>query len=329
MAFSDATDFYDVINDTTQTTSNTRAGVELAYIRSIGKQLQTFAVPVSAAATKGKTLSTQWPTANTNSLADQLRIVAQLIAGSLQTKIYVVNLGGFDSHTGQRTSQDALLGKVSVAVSAFQDELHLNALEDRVIGMTFSEFGRRIKSNDSGGTDHGAAAPMFVFGSKVIPGIQGSNPVLPANATVDDNLNMEFDFRTIYASVLKEWFGTSDSEINTTLLNSYSTIPIIQSSGVTPGASASSALELNQNYPNPCGTSISKTTQIGFKTNGGFTSLHIYDTKGDLVSALVDNIVAPGKQTVTFNTEGLASGNYFYRLESGGTMLTRSMVVLK
>ncbi len=325
MVFIDPTAFTNIINDTTTPTPNTRAGNELKYIRSIGKQLQTFAAPVKTAAGKGKTLSAQWPTGGKNSLADQLRIVAQLIAGGLKTKIYVVNLGGFDSHDHQRDGQDPLLLKLSTAISAFQNELKLNALEDRVIGMTFSEFGRRIKSNDSLGTDHGAAAPLFVFGTKVIPGILGDNPVIPANVTGNDNIAMQFDFRQIYASVLKEWFITGEAEIAKTLLKSYSTLPIIeQQSGVETNAPKITT-ELLQNYPNPSNGS----TNVMIRTAAGNVTLRVFDTNGNIVRTLLDGPVSAGEQTLQCDTRGLASGTYIYRLEFNGTSLTKEMVVIR
>src|SRR5205085_4280227 len=110
-------------------------------------------------------------------------------------------------------------------------------------------------------TDHGAASCMFVFGTKVIAGIHGVNPVLPANATADDNLPMTYDFRQIYASVLKEWFVTSDADIKTALLNSYSTIPIIQQQIAAAKSAPIATIELKQNYPNPC----NGKTQIPFR----------------------------------------------------------------
>ena len=325
MAFSDPAAFYDIVGGNTASTASTRAGHELAYVRSIGLQLQNFSAPVKNAAGKGKTLSAQWPAANTNSLADQLRIVSQLISGGLKTKIYVVSLGGFDSHYNLRTNQDPLLGMVSEAISAFQDELKLQQLEDRVLGMTFSEFGRRVKSNASAGTDHGAAAPMFLFGTQVVAGIHGDNPKLPAAATVDDNVDMQYDFRSIYASVLKEWFGASDAETMTTLLKDYPTLNIIQQqSSVVPASSSVRATILMQNYPNPCTTS----TNIAFRTSGGPTLLRVFDMQGNLIeTALNENIVA-GEKTITFDTRSLASGTYAYRLETGGMSAVREMVVL-
>ncbi len=319
------TAFTNIINDTTTPTPNTRAGNELKYIRSIGQQLQTFAAPVKSAAGKGKTLSGQWPSGGKNSLADQLRIVAQLIAGGLKTKIYVVNLGGFDSHDKQREGQDPLLLKLSTAVSAFQNELKLNALEDRVIGMTFSEFGRRVKSNDSLGTDHGAAAPLFVFGSKVIPGILGDNPVLPAKATFEDNVAIQFDFRQIYASVLKEWFDTPEAEITKTLLKSYSTLPIIQQQSVVETKAQPSTTELLQNYPNP----VNEATNIAIRIPAGNAVLRVFDVNGRLVRTLLDGPVTSGEQIFSCDTRGLANGTYFYRLEFDGTSLTKEMVVMR
>ena len=330
MAFSDPAAFNNVINDTTPPTANTRGGHELAYVRSIGVQLQNFAAPVKAAVGKGATLSPQWSTAGVNTLADQLRIVAQLIAGGLKTKIYVVSLGGFDSHTDQRKNQDPLLQKVSSAISAFQDELKLHTLEDRVVGMTFSEFGRRIKSNDSGGTDHGAAAPMFVFGTQVIAGVQGKNPKLPDNATGEDNLNMEFDFRSMYASVLKEWLGATDADITNALLRQFSTLPIIKPQSGVEIPKPVNATELLQNYPNPSGGfGAPKSTQITFRTMGGAASLRVFDINGQLVNTLLDEQVAPGERTVSFNTSNLSSGSYLYRLEANGTSLTKTMVVMR
>src|SRR5207247_9300391 len=127
-----------------------------------------------------------------------------------------------------------LLGKLSVAIAAFQDDIKLAGVQDRVVGMTFSEFGRRILSNASAGTDHGTAAPMFIFGRKVHAGIVGTNPVILQNATVTDNLAMQFDFRTIYTSLLKEWFGVSRTELQSVLLKDFPTVPLITPDGEPP-----------------------------------------------------------------------------------------------
>ena len=130
--------------------------------------------------------------------------MARLISGGLGTKVYVVQLGGFDTHDSQviegenADGQHAeLLKELSDAVVAFQDDLDLLGISDRVIGMTYSEFGRRIRSNAALGTDHGNAAPMFVFGNCVNNQILGDTPVIDTHVDDYEGVAMQFDFRDI------------------------------------------------------------------------------------------------------------------------------------
>ena len=168
MAISDPVNFYNLINGIQGTAPNTRGGKELTYIRQIAQQTQQYASVIKGAAAKVTKQFSGYPTGN--SLADQLKIVARLIAGGLKTRIYMVSLGGFDTHAQQVNSNATetgthaiLMQKVSEGIKAFMDDLEFLNSSKRVIGMTFSEFGRRIKSNSSGGTDHGAAEPLFVL----------------------------------------------------------------------------------------------------------------------------------------------------------------------
>ncbi len=121
-------------------------------------------------------------------MADQLQIVARLIKGGLKTRVYTVTIGGFDTHKKQVNASDTTTGNhaklmkdLSTGISAFQNDMELMQMDDRVLGMTFSEFGRRIKSNASLGTDHGAAAPLMLFGKHVKKGILGTSPNIPAD----------------------------------------------------------------------------------------------------------------------------------------------------
>lgn len=161
-----------------------------------------------------------------NNLGNQLQLVARLIKGGLKTRIYWVEAGGYDTHTGQvsgSTTQGVhanLLTELSNAIFTFQTDLQVMGLEDQVMGMTFSEFGRRIKSNASTGTDHGAAAPMFLFGKYVNPTLIGTNPVIPETVTVNDNLPFQYDYRQIYDSILRGWFCLSPTESQNVLLHS-------------------------------------------------------------------------------------------------------------
>jgi uncharacterized protein (DUF1501 family) len=103
--------------------------------------------------------------------ARQLDIVADLIKGGLDTRIYYVSASGFDTHANQRNQHDNLLRQVSESLGKFQRRLERESLSSRVTTMVFSEFGRRVSENKSGGTDHGTAAPMFVIGENVKPGL--------------------------------------------------------------------------------------------------------------------------------------------------------------
>ena len=234
MAISNPTSFYDLIGDKAAPLSDSRAGDQLAYIREMSVKTDQYAGVIKKAAQKVTKQSDKYPAAGKNPLADQLKIVARLIAGGLQTRIYLVSMGGFDTHAKQTDSADTstgvharLLGKLSEAINVFQDDLTYLQVSNRVVGMTFSEFGRRIQSNASGGTDHGSAAPVFVFGEGVRPGIVGQDPVWPSALTVNDNIAMQYDFRAIYSTFLEKWFRADQAATEAVLLKDYGALPLI------------------------------------------------------------------------------------------------------
>jgi len=333
MAFTDPASFYNIVTDQKDPVDGSRAGKELDFIRGVGDQILKFATPVRNAANKAKNLSTLYPAAKQNTLSDQLQIVARLIAGGLKTRIYIVGLGGFDTHSNQNSGgagtpvpHGTLLNQVSVAIEAFQDDLRLLGVEDRVVGMTFSEFGRRIKSNSSGGTDHGAAAPLFVFGTNVIPGVLGANPTIPTSVTAEDNIPMQFDFRSVYASILKDWFKVDDDELRTVLFRDFQILPIIK--GTSSGVDSSgrrSRTELRQNYPNP----IVSSARIPFIVDGGRTWIGIFDNTGRRLFDLVDRDLPAGDHEVVFDVDGLPSGTYYCRLQCGNEQRMIRMTVTK
>jgi uncharacterized protein (DUF1501 family) len=136
-------------------------------------------------------------------LADSLSLVARMIAGGLATRVYYVSLGGFDTHTNQVNTQDRLMSYLGDAIAAFCKDLQAQGNFNRVMLMTFSEFGRRVQQNASNGTDHGAAAPMFVLGGGVKAGTFGRYPSLTSLNNGDLIYNV--DFRSVYATVLERW----------------------------------------------------------------------------------------------------------------------------
>lgn len=145
------------------------------------------------------------------SLSKSLKLLAEAIIGDLGVKVGHVKIGGFDTHSDQIVEQPDLLEDVSEAIYAFYQDLKAANRDHNVLIMTWSEFGRRVKSNGSGGTDHGAAAPLFLVGTPVIGGIYGDYPDL---SNLDkDNLRFTTDFRSVYSTVLEQWLGASPEAI--------------------------------------------------------------------------------------------------------------------
>jgi uncharacterized protein (DUF1501 family) len=329
MAISNPTSFYQLVSGTVDPAPNTPAGHELTYVRLVLQQTQEYNTTVKAAA-QSSTNKAIYP--GNNPLADQLKIVANLIAGGLKTPIYTVSLGGFDTHSnqvaatgGNETGSHASLWKnVSDAIAAFQDDCEQLGIADRVAGMTYSEFGRRIKSNDSRGTDHGAAAPLIVFGTQVNPTIIGNNPNIPSSVSVDDNIPMQYDFRQIYASVLIDWFQTPSSKTDSTLLlKHFDTLPIFKQ-GLWVKNFRAEQISLLQNYPNP----FKDFTNIEYSVPAGKVELKLFDNKGRLLKTLVNETVEKGKYSYNLDGHELPPGNYYYQLISPNGQIGRHLIKL-
>ena len=307
------------------TPPDTPYGHELSFLRQSYEQTNKYNFSIQEAAGKApENLSELYPNAG-NKLADELRIVARLIAGGLKTKIYVVDLGGFDTHAnqveqGQPTDHAGrhvtLLQRVSEAITAFQDDLKLFGLEDRVLGMTFSEFGRRIKANDSYGTDHGRAAPLFVFGSMVNSQIFGTNPLIPDAAATNANLPMQYDFRAVYSSILAGWFGAPENEVKELLFGEeFDYIPIIKTSiSTSVDEQLQKEVRLLQNYPNP----FMGSTRIPIELDRSVdVQIKVYDTVGQEIATVLDRKLGVGKHEIPFDAHQLTAGNYYYRMQVG------------
>ena len=145
-------------------------------------------------------------------LADSLSLVARMIAGGLPTRVYYVSHGGYDTHQGQANTHERLMKEFGEALGAFCADLKAQGNFNRVMVMTFSEFGRRVQQNASGGTDHGAAAPMFLFGGGVKPGMFGRYPSL-TQLTEGGDLAFSTDFRSVYATALERWLKVPSADV--------------------------------------------------------------------------------------------------------------------
>ncbi|WP_210514450.1 DUF1501 domain-containing protein [Hymenobacter terricola] len=332
MAIASTSSFYQLLSGGVDAAPNTPAGHELTFIRQVVSQTQVYTTAIQAAAARAQNLSPLYPAAGQNSLADQLKIVAQLVAGGLQTRIYVCTLGGFDTHTLQVPSTGStsigthatLLGKIAEAVNAFQDDLQRHAIQDRVVGMTFSEFGRRIRANSGFGTDHGSAAPLLVFGSKVNPIVHGPNPVLPANAGVNDNIAMQFDFRSIYTSILKDWFQVTPATLTQLFGRSFPYVPVLRPGALLAAANAADVAEFTV-YPNP--VARDGRTTVAYESAGGHVQIVVLDTLGREVRRAVDQMLARGPQFLPVDLSGLAAGAYYCQVREAQRSGSRIVVI--
>jgi len=326
----DPSSFYNFVNPPTTTTDTSPYGKELFFLRQEQQQTNAYAGVIKAANTAGTNLAT-YP-AN-NSLANQLKIVARLIKGGLKTPLYIVNHpNSFDTHTNQTDATDHTigvhanaLGVLSKAIGAFQQDLGLMNIKDRVTGMTFTEFGRRIKSNASIGTDHGTSIPMFFFGAKVNPALTGSSPVLPANAGVNDQIPMQFDFRAVYYTVLKDWFQLTDADLSAVMFTTYSSLPIFSQAALPVDI-----ISFTGNWKN---AQVSLQWTVDKETNIDSYEIQRSDDgvsfgKKGTITAL--NVTS--KHDYTFYDSSLQQSFYYYRIkvvEKPGSIKYSSVLLLK
>ena len=159
-----------------------------------------------------------------DAFAQQLQMVAQMIAGGLPTRVYYISLGGFDTHSNEKQAHDRLMNTLSTGLRAFTNDLKRQGNHQRTLVMTFSEFGRRVAENASRGTDHGTAAPMFLLGEAVHGGVFGAHPSLKQADLDHGDLKYHTDFRSVYATVLERWLKADSNAI---LGQDFKTLPIL------------------------------------------------------------------------------------------------------
>jgi uncharacterized protein (DUF1501 family) len=303
---------------------STLAGPELEFVRSVIEQSNQYSTKIQAAMQGGSTNVTY----DTDNLSSQLKVVARMINGGLETGIYVVSLTGFDTHNGQLAVHAQRMQYLASAVKHFLDDVAAAGNADRVAMLTYSEFGRRVNENGSAGTDHGAAAPQFAFGKPVIGGLIGGAPNL---TNLDSNGDIKFvnDFRQIYASTMRDWLGVSVADTNRLLGGEYTRLPIFEESRVEVADEQDAGrygLRLDQNTPNP----VSGGTIVRFATpRMGRTELTIFSSDGRIVETVLDRSLDAGDHAVPLDASALPSGSYRYVLRQGRYQLSRSMTVVK
>lgn len=204
---------------------------QIAYIMNVENSTNVYAERITNVFNAGTNSSTTYPDTD---LSQQLRTVAKLMSGGCKTKVFMVHLGGFDTHALQVESGSphigdhaSLLNNLFGSIKAFHEDLTNLGLEQRVVTATFSEFGRQVIENGSFGTDHGTLGPMFLFGSGIEPGMSGTNLDLTqiSNGGKPLETEMQFDYRQVFRTLIQDWLGASNSVAQATQFDVYPLIP--------------------------------------------------------------------------------------------------------
>ncbi|MBK9734362.1 MAG: DUF1501 domain-containing protein [Saprospiraceae bacterium] len=303
--------------------TNTPKDQELFYVRQVANSAFRYSQSISAAYNRGRN-EVNYPDSN---LAQQLAIVSRLIKGRLGTKVYMVYIDGFDTHAEQYDKHLALLNTISTSVSAFYKDLEKQQMDDKVLGMTFSEFGRTIGENGSIGTDHGTGAPMLMFCKGIGKDIVGTPPDL-VNLGEYGDPNYGIDFRDVYASLLQNWFGM-EAEISDYIIGKdRSPIPNL----VPVKNPAIGSEEFGALLGHKLSTENPENLQILFAMlHDGPVVLDILDRSGQVIRPIINEFRTKGTHTVSINTKkyALNKGEYQYRLKTGGKIYQRLLLITK
>lgn len=308
---------------------NNAYGIEQSWIRTLANKSYIFAESIHAASNKGSN-EVEYPQDNSMRfrLGKSLAITAKLIKGGLKSRIFLVELNGFDTHATQALIHHTLMSVLSESLVAFYADLAKKGLSSKVLTMTFSEFGRTLRENGSEGTDHATSAPMFLFGEGAKGGLIGRPPSL-TDLDSRGEMKFEYDYRQVYSSVLQDWFGVSDTQTSTILKRDFGNLDLIRNpitTNLTNTDEKPTEFVLAQNYPNP----FNPTTTISYTLNRTEQiRLRVFDSTGRLVRTLIDAYQHAGSYKVTFDGINLASGVYLYTLESPSLRKSLKMTLVK
>ena len=344
----DPSGFYSIVNGLggapPTNIPNSEYGNLLQFIIDNDSETNIYAQSISTAFNSGTNSATV--TYPATSLANQLKSVARFISGGLQTKVYLVKIGGFDTHDIQVESNTTthlgthanLLTQVSEAIKAFITDLNNQNLGDDVIAVPFSEFGRKAGENGNLGTDHGEIAPMFVFGKSINPGVSGTNINL-SEAVLANNYQVQtvqHDYRRVFGTILQDWFGASNHTLdlsfynhtaNTGFSNNKVSNLIKLENTVPSSCYTDSLLSLNDFkssndiivYPNPTVESISINS-----TNNPIYMVSVFSIDGKFITSYKNPITS---DNYTINVQNLAVGIYTIKVDTNNGSFTKKVIV--
>lgn len=298
-------------------------GEQLGFLRAITNSTYTYAGVIHEAY-NGATNSVAYPN---SPLSNQLALIARLIKGGLGTKVYLVTLDGFDTHAEQPDAHQTLLTDLADGVTTFFQDLAASGRENDVLGMTISEFGRRVEQNASNGTDHGAAAPSMFFGPALNGnGFIGEHPSL-SNLDYAGNMHFDTDYRQLYATVLEHWLCIPNEVVNETLLDvNYDRLELGFECVSSVADRASQSLKHQALYM-PDGSVV---IEYALPTSAN-VSVHLFNIMGQQVTQLNTGYHTAGTYRVPVDAAnlGIASGQYIYRITADSRQYSRSIIIAR
>ena len=298
-------------------------GDKLLFLRSTANTTFTYAGVINDAYTSAVN-SVQYDDAE---LANQLAICARMIKGGLGTKVYMVTLNGFDTHAEQPEVHQQLLTDLANSIRDFYTDLENIGMQNEVLCMTISEFGRRPYENGSTGTDHGAASPVMLFGPELNgSGFVGQHPDIN-KWDMNDNLIPSTDFRDVYNSVLTSWFCLDPSVVSTILLDQqYQQLDLgfdCSNLGTTDFIAGNRLVHggVYRNGVDYIELDMPVTAHLNIK---------LFDIMGREVGTIANELVFAGRQSFDIRNRiktRLSLGQYIYRISTGGQFYSKSIML--
>jgi uncharacterized protein (DUF1501 family) len=344
----DPSGFYSIINGLggapPTNIPNSEYGNLIQFILDNDSETNIYAQSISTAFNSGtNSTAVTYPS---TSLANQLKSVARFISGGLQTKVYLVKIGGFDTQDSQVESNSTthlgehanLLTQVSEAVKCFITDLNNQNLGDDVIAVPFSEFGRKAGENGNLGTDHGEIAPMFVFGKSINPGVSGTNINLLEAVSANNYQvqTVQHDYRRVFGTILQDWFGTSnqtldltfyDHTTNSSYANNKVSNMIKSANTIPPSCYTDNLLSTNDFtnstdiviYPNPTVETISINS-----VNNPINGVSVFSMDGKFIISYKNPITS---DNYTINVQNLATGIYNLKVDTNNGSFSKKIIV--
>ncbi|WP_139957048.1 DUF1501 domain-containing protein [Flavicella sediminum] len=336
----DVSGYYSVIsnlgNPTPTNIPSSDYGKNIKFIGDVESTTNAYSERISEVFNAGSNSSVSYPQYD---LANQLKTVAKMIKGGSKTKIFLVHIGGFDTHADQvASSADSHLGnhanllkELGDSIESFQNDLEAMGLAEKIVTATFTEFGRKPIENGNLGTDHGNLGPMFVIGKHINGGINGASADLSGVTKHYDETSMQFDYRQVFTTMISDFLGASENVVTGTEFDDFNgsnKMNLIEESQVA-NVEHINPTEIKTNqlniYPNP----IEEEVSIKFVSEG-IERVHIvlYNLKGGISFKIPQDVVS-GINLIPLNIAHLTTGNYVLAIKDSYNRTLNKELVFK